>query len=474
MKTAFFRSTVSALLTLILLASTTLLALAQDEVITGLGPGSSGWHEYRDDYNANLAHLSWQQVPWSYYNDCNGETHAAMGDLDGGGQAEVVLGLGACSYGWFEVRDDSSTGYSHLAWLQVPWTYYDNLNGPTWPAVGDLDGNGTSEMVVGLGKGAGGWFEVRDNAFGGYGHLAWLQVPWGYYNNINGETHPALGDIDGDGRAEIIVGLGKGAGGWFAIFDDSVHGYAFLGWRQIQWSYCNNVNGTTWPASGDVYGLANHQAAIVMGLGSGCGGWTEVFGGTSTGIAHQTWLQVPWSFYNNANGETHPAIADFDNGGIKELLLGLGPNSFGWFEGRDDGTTGFAHVGWWQVNWSSYDSRSDAQTWPAGADNTPSVASASATEVKAAETQKEPGPRTPVIVPASTDGPPVNTVNASKMDGPSMTEAQYAGPDLAQGADAKSGPPITTDVYAGPPQTNEFFAGPDAASKLYLPFVAGQ
>ncbi len=73
--------------------------------------------------------------------------------------------------------------------------------------MGDIDGDGLAEIAVGLDSGAYGWHEVFNDAAAGYGHLQWLQVPWAWYNGANGETRLALGEIEGNG---VLDGIGDG------------------------------------------------------------------------------------------------------------------------------------------------------------------------------------------------------------------------------------------------------------------------
>lgn len=40
--------------------------------------------------------------------------------------------------GRIRVFDDAAAGYAHLAWKQVGWTAYNEANGETWPAVGNI------------------------------------------------------------------------------------------------------------------------------------------------------------------------------------------------------------------------------------------------------------------------------------------------------------------------------------------------
>jgi len=43
---------------------------------------------------------------------------------------------------------------------------------------------------------------------------------------------PAVGDIDGDGRAEIVAGLGAGGQGYYAVFDDAQANFQMMSWAR--------------------------------------------------------------------------------------------------------------------------------------------------------------------------------------------------------------------------------------------------
>src|SRR6185436_2423164 len=172
-------------------------------------------------------------------------------------------------------------------------------------------------------SGGQGWIAVFDDAAHGYALLKWIQIAWPQYNAANGETWPAVGDIDGDGRAEIVAGLGQGGQGYFQIFDDAANSFASVAFRQVSWpAYTAGANGSTHPAVANLNGTGTSE--IVLGLGQGAGGWVEIYSGFDGGVTHQAWVQVAWPTFNNANGTTYVAAGDVDGDGRAEIVIGLG------------------------------------------------------------------------------------------------------------------------------------------------------
>ena len=297
-------------------------------IVVGLGEGGGGYAERMDGYPP-FSNQAWPRLDWPQYNREVGETRPALCDLDGDGRKELVLGMGSYpqSGGWLEVLDDAEAGYAHLEWLRVPWGSYNRANGETYPDCGDLDGDGRDELAIGLGNGGSGYVYLVDDATVGYVPLAgtpngpgWLRTGWSGYNRSSGATHPVVGNFDGDGAAELAIGLSVGGQGWVQLRDDLAAGFAPLAGTQIS------------------------------------AGWTR----------------VDWSDYNRSRGETWPASCDLDGDGQDELVLGLGAGGQGWLQVLEGpqftGAAGTpASGGWYQAGWQSYN-RALGETLPSCGD----------------------------------------------------------------------------------------------------------
>jgi len=337
------------------------------KLMAGLGtcPSDGGWIElFGPDYTSEF----WLQIPWPEYNATNGEVRVATGDIDGDGKDEIIVGMGpvpedpGIPAGFFQVLDDD---YSHLAWGQIEWPDYNDSNGETWPACGDLDGDGDDEILIGLGQGGGGNFEVFDYIAGSVVHRAWGQLDWEDYNNAFGQIRPACGDIDGDGKDEIILSLGplpnspSIPGGRFEVLDDDT---SHLAWGQIEWPDYNDGNGETWPACGDLDGDGDDE--IVLGLGQGGHGSFEVFDYLSGSLVHLAWNEVIAEDNESAYEETRPTCGNLDQDGRDEILIGFGPGGGGWMQAFDDALAGYQYMASLQILSGDYNAR-NGESWPA-------------------------------------------------------------------------------------------------------------
>lgn len=341
----------------------------RSEVAVGLGTGGGGQFADFDDGEALYAFLALNRVPWNAYGTLpsGGQTHLAQGDLDGDGLEEIVVGLSNDGGGWLSVQQSLAGGRALVRWIRVPWAQYNAAAGMTWPACGNVDGDPRSEIVVGLGPypTAGGWFCVFDDGAAANAFLGWKRLPWASYNTVNGEVRPATGDVDGEGRDEVVLGLGASGSGWIAVMEDWQAGMGLRSWIRVPWASYNSANGSTWVASGDAD--SDGRAEVVAGLGNGGNGTFYVFEDAAAGHALLATRQLPWSVYNAGRGETRPAMGNVDSDPREELMLGVGPTGAGWWAAMGNAQDGFAFRRWGRVPWSAYNT-ANGETWPSVGD----------------------------------------------------------------------------------------------------------
>ena len=294
----------------------------------GLGAGAAGLLGACTDEAAGFAWRPLYTLADATYNAASGETRPAAGDLDGDGVCELVVGRGrtSSSGGWFAIVDDQGSGFTVLRWIQLPFSAYNAANGETWPACGDIDGDGRDEIVVGLGTytSLGGYFALYDDASTGYAFIGWRRISWSQYNAANGETRPAVGDATGDGKAEVFIGLGRypSRGGRIARYTSG--SVAFSAWMQFGYTSYNSANGETWPACGNIDDDARDELCVGMGAYPQGGGYVQYFNDSVAKYASLGLKRVPWTEYNGAVGETRPSLGPLFGGAGDETVIGLG------------------------------------------------------------------------------------------------------------------------------------------------------
>lgn len=129
----------------------------------------------------------------------------AIGDLTRDGVKEIVVAGGGQV---IVLRADGTA-------VRVPFfPFGPRYRGAVSVGVGDLNGDGFSEIVVGAGEGGGPQVRI----FSGEGKLLGGGF-FAYDPRFRGGVRIAVGDLDGDGRAEIVTGPGVGGGPQIRIFD---------------------------------------------------------------------------------------------------------------------------------------------------------------------------------------------------------------------------------------------------------------
>lgn len=124
----------------------------------------------------------------------------AWADTDGDGFDELAIARDASDGERYFVKDDEGNSFANLLLGGTSWG---SERPATAIAYGDIDGDGLDELIVGRDSDTNEKIFFRDDALTGFAEIDTRGAGWGdnrYPSAI------ATGDIDGDGRDEIIVG----------------------------------------------------------------------------------------------------------------------------------------------------------------------------------------------------------------------------------------------------------------------------
>ncbi len=183
-----------------------------DEIVTGAGPGAVfGPHLRAFDYDGTAAVTALAGVNLMAYGTLKWGVNVAAGDLDGDGFDEIVTAPGPGSVFGPHVRGWNVDGGTASAMAAVNFMAYGSNHFGAVVSCGDIDGDGMDEIVTAPGPSPAFPLHVRGWNHDGTGlaplpgctFFAWPPDEAAYGARIFAGT-----DLDGDSRAEILVGCG--------------------------------------------------------------------------------------------------------------------------------------------------------------------------------------------------------------------------------------------------------------------------
>lgn len=253
--------------------------------------------------------MLWEFVPENPLTDWV-QSSAAIGDVDGDGQVEVAFGCLDMKIHLLKGTD----GTEKPGWpVDVRDTIFSS------PALFDIDGDGKLDVVIGVDAHhetgpfmtpQGGCIQVRR-----WDGTSVSGFPVCFDQTIF--SSPAIGDIDGDGRPEIVFGTGVG---WpnisHAVYALHCDGSPVAGWPVT-------VSGTVEvaPALADLNGDGHPEVIVVDSYRDGTPqGAVYAFTGNGTRL----FRTVPKCFFGvGVYYPGDPVVADVAGDGAPEILVGI-------------------------------------------------------------------------------------------------------------------------------------------------------
>jgi uncharacterized repeat protein (TIGR01451 family) len=232
-----------------------------------------------------------------------GGVRIAVADFNADGIPDIVTGPGTGGGPHIKVFD-AATGNL----LRQFMAYDPAFRGGVFVAAGDVTGDGVPDIATGAGTGGAPHVRIFNGANGNL-----VREFMAFDPNFRGGVTVALGDVDGDHKADIITGPGFGGGPHLMVFS----GATGLLLRE-KLVYDSAFRGGIFVADGDV----DHdgKADIFTAPGQGGGPVVRVFRGTDLS---------PLSAFNAYDpafrGGARVAATDVNGDGFADIVTGAGP-----------------------------------------------------------------------------------------------------------------------------------------------------
>lgn len=264
-------------------------------------------------YDRLSGELRFQITPFQGW---TGGLSVATGDVNGDGVADVIVGAGPGGgpvVGVFSGIDGSM--------ISSFFAYEPAFRGGVNVSAADMTGSGHVDIITGTGPGGGPRLRIFDGMTG-----APLRDAFVYDSAFRGGVNITVGDVNGDGTPDLITSTGSGGGPRVIVLDGNTL-------KQIASFYVFDPNSRTgfYVAAGDVNG--DGRADIIVGAGAGAPGEVKVFSGLNAGLITDFFVNDPFvpqsatTPNNPSDAGVRVSAADVNGDGVDDILTAKGPGS---------------------------------------------------------------------------------------------------------------------------------------------------
>ncbi len=243
-----------------------------------------------------------------------GGVRTASGDFNRDGVPDLVVGTGPGSS--TRVRVLNGTDFSEL-FATTP--FESSFTGGVYVAVGDVNGDGVADLAITPDEGGG----PRVDLYSGTGFNKIASFFGIDDTNFRGGARAAIGDLSGDGFGDLIVVAGFGGGPRVAGFD----GKQLVLGTQLRlfgdfFAFEQTLRNGIFVTVGDVNG--DGFADLIAGGGPGGGPRVQIFSGNELRNDQYNILANFFGGDTNSRGGIRLAVKNLDNDTKADLVVGAG------------------------------------------------------------------------------------------------------------------------------------------------------
>ena len=258
---------------------------------------------------------------FAYEPTFTGGVTVASADFTGDGIDDIAVGSGLGGGPRVRVFDGATIGGASPTVVADFFAYESTFRGGVNVAAGDVTGDGIPEIVAGAGVGGGPRIRVISAATAvaafGKADPAAANDFFAYEDTFRGGVTVAVGELTGDGLADIVAGSGVGGGPRVRVFDAKVIGTSAPAARSDFFAYDSGFRNGVNVATGVV--TADGTRSILTGSGNGGGPDVRVF--TTAGKN----LGAFFAYDQALRGGVRVSAADYGANGVDEILTASGP-----------------------------------------------------------------------------------------------------------------------------------------------------